>query len=298
MTDIENKILLYQNRYHFSKVHEILVKLNVPYAIIKGEPLSILAYGKEGQRSSNDVDFLVSRSSLKKIEEIIYKMDYLQRPLSRESRIMMLSSSHQTLPYYNIKYNLFIDINFDVFWGEYDGVRIDINEFLSDVIETEIYGVKVRTLTPLKAMIQLLLHEYKDMNSIFLLATRKCIKYDMFKDVYYLLKNNLNTISLDKLYAMSAKYEIIPYVFYVLYYTGQVFDDDILKQYIEAFRTLEGEALLNCYGLCAKERKEWKCDFKTRLASDNLYDLLKDHLTEKDRDKIAINKRVFIGDPN
>ena len=135
----------------------------------------------------------------------------------------------------------------------------------------------------------------KEMNSIFLLATRKSIKYDMFKDAYYLLKNNLDAIPLDRLYAMSAEYEIIPYVFYVLYYTGQVFDDKIFKQYIEAFRTPEGEALLNCYGLCAKERKEWKCDFKTRLDADNLYDLIKDDLAEKDREKIAINQRIFMG---
>ena len=84
-------------------------------------------------------------------------------------------------------------------------------------------------------------------------------------------------------------------MFYVLYYTGQVFDDDILKQYIEAFRTPEGEVLLNCYGLCAKERKEWKCDFKTRLEADTLYDLIKNDLTEKDHEKIAINKRIFMG---
>ena len=72
--------------------------------------------------------------------------------------------------------------------------------------------------------------------------------------------------------------------------------DDILKQYIEAFRNTEGEKLINCYGLCAKERKEWKYDFKTRLESNNLYDLIKDDLTDKDREKIAINKRIFMGD--
>ena len=94
---------------------------------------------------------------------------------------------------------------------------------------------------------------------------------------------------------MSAKYEIIPYVFYILYYTGQVFDDNDLRQYIEAFRTPEGDALLNCYGLCTKERKEWKYDFKTRLESENLYELIKNDLTDKDREKISINKRIFMG---
>ena len=87
----------------------------------------------------------------------------------------------------------------------------------------------------------------------------------------------------------------MPYVFYVLYYTGQVFDDDVLKQYIEAFRTPEGEMLLNCYGLCSKERREWRYDFFTRLETDNLFSLIKYDLSEKDKDKININKRIFLG---
>ena len=69
----------------------------------------------------------------------------------------------------------------------------------------------------------------------------------------------------------------------------------MLTKYIEAFRTPEGELLLNCYGLCEKERKEWKYDFKTRLESENLYDLIKDDLTERDQEKIAVNKRIFLG---
>ena len=94
---------------------------------------------------------------------------------------------------------------------------------------------------------------------------------------------------------MCAEYEIIPYVFYVLYYTGQVFEDEMLKQYIEAFRTPQGEALLNYYGLCSKEQKEWKYDFISRLESENLFDLIKNDLTQKDKEKIAINKRIFMG---
>lgn len=296
-TDFEEKILHYRNKQYYSLFKKILDSgcENLNYSVVKGDALSKLAYGRVNQRFYNDVDVIVSRANLKELNYILFKCGYVQREHSREENILFLSASHQTLPY-TCKHNyLTIDINFDIFWGEYEGKRIDIEEFLSDTIEMEIYGVKVKTLPPLKAMIQLILHHYKDMNSLFLLATRKSIKYDMFKDVYYLLKNNLDAISLDKLYAMSVEYEIIPYVFYVLFYTGQVFDDDVLNQYIEAFRTPEGEALLNCYGLCEKERREWKCDFKTRLDSDNLYDLIKEDLTERDKEKIAINKRIFLG---
>ena len=272
---------------------------NIGFAMVKGEPLSLLTYKEYGWREYNDIDILIDKSKLNQLETFLVENEYFseEKNSKHEQRFVPLLFSHQLLPYKKTFFesNIIIDINFDVFWGEYEGKRINIEEFLSDTIEMEIYGVKVKTLPPIKAMIQLVLHHYKDMNSIFLLATRKSIKYDMFKDIYYLLKNNLDTIPLDKLYAMSAEYEIIPYVFYVLYYTGQVFDDEILKQYIEAFRTPEGEALLNCYGLCAKERKEWKYDFKTRMEADNLYDLIKDDLTEKDHEKIAINKRIFMG---
>ena len=127
---------------------------------------------------------------------------------SRSDKITMMTGSHQIAPWIKEIYpwgQVVVDLNFDIFWGEYEGNRIDIDEFVSDAIERNIYGTKVKTLAILKAMVQLILHHYKDMNSIFLLATRKSIKYEMFKDVYYLLKNNLGIISIDSLYDISLK---------------------------------------------------------------------------------------------
>ena len=293
--ELARKIMI-SNQYQY--VIPILNMLKNSYAIIKGEALSLQAYGKTGARLSSDIDILITRGSLSEIEILLCENGFLSNTDTRSDKILMLSNSHQVSPWiknYPPLGTINIDINFDVFWGEYEGKRIDIDEFISDTIDVEIYGVKARSLPPIKSLIQLVLHHYKDMNSIYLISTRNSIKNSMFKDVYYLLKNNLDTIQLEKLYTISEEYEIIPYVFYILYYTGQVFDDKTLKQYIEAFRTSEGESLLNCYGLCAKERKEWKCDFKTRLETNNLYELIKNDLTEIDHEKIAINKRIFLG---
>lgn len=298
-SDIDKLLNQFIRQRHYSNCLELFDELhNYNYAMVKGEPLSKLAFNCLNARYSSDIDILISKKCISNIEKLLLKHVFYSSESTHGDRVTMLICSHQVASWHKSSPpcgQVIIDLNFDIFWGEYEGKRINIEDFLSDTIEMEIYGVKVKTLPPLKAMIQLILHHYKDMNSLFLLATRKSIRYDMFKDVYYLLKNNLDAIPLDKLYAMSAEYEIIPYVFYILYYTGQVFDDDLLKQYIEAFRTPEGEALLNCYGLCEKERREWKCDFKTRLDSDNLYDLIKEDLTERDKEKIAINKRVFLG---
>jgi len=305
MNIIQHKYQVFNNNQTFLRtifflnLKSMLFKnYDIKYAIIKGGALSKLAYLKENERISSDIDILILRKNIYEFEQVLSKLNFNNGFPTRSDKITLLSASHQVSPW--VKEippwgTVVIDLNFDIFWGEYEGKRIDIEEFLTDTVEMEIYGVTVKTLPPIKAMIQLILHHYKDMNSIFLLATRKSIKYDMFKDIYYLLKNNLEEIPLDKLYTLSTEYEIIPYVFYVLYYTGQVFDDEVLKKYIDTFRTPEGEALLNCYGLCEKERKEWKCDFQTRLKTDDLYSLIKDDLTEKDHEKIAINKRIFMG---
>lgn len=295
-------IMIYKSRLTYKEIEPVLGELSmVRYGIIKGETISVAAYNAVGKRTSSDVDILVSRKNLHILEKQLLKHGFeKQQPDSsteqRINRALMLSGSHQTSPFYKKKgaFKLCIDLNFDIFWGEYTGKRVDIDDFLSDTIYMEIYGLKVKALPPLKAMVQLILHHYKDMNSIFLLATRKSIKHDMFKDVFYLLKNNINEISIDKLYTISAEYKIIPYVYYVLYHTGLLYQDEIFQKYIEAFKTQEGESLINCYGLNDSERHEWRFDFKTRLESQNLYDLIKDDLTDKDREKILINKKVFL----
>lgn len=115
----------------------------------------------------------------------------------------------------------------------------------------------------------------------------------MLRDVYFLLKNNVNDITLDKLYTISAEYEILPYMFYIFFYVGEIFHDEIIDKYTNAFRTRKGEELLDCYGLCEKERKKWRYNFETRLASNNIYDLIKEDLTAIDKEKIAFNKHIF-----
>ena len=200
---VNNKYSLLFNEISF--VFECLLDKN--YALIKGDTLSFLAYNSFGKRKYRDFDILVSKRELNKIERIIQFNGFERKSINNDgSKIMPKLYSHQAMPLVKeLTPGLFatLDLNFDIFWGEYEGKRVDIDEFLMDAVEMEIYGVKVKTLPPLKAMVQLVLHHYKDMNSIFLLATRNSIKYEMFKDVYYLLKSNLDEISIEKLYAIS-----------------------------------------------------------------------------------------------
>lgn len=294
----KNSMLLNMERY--AQLKSVLSNVEIPYAVIKGEPLSILCYNKKGVRNSQDIDILAERRYMSYFEQLLKTNGFITfvnqgKNVSREIRVLCISQSHQIPPYNKKTPNqqISVDLNHDLFWGEYTGKRIAISDFLDHTIEMNIYGCVVKTLPPIKAMIQLILHHYKDMNSIYRLAVNKCINYDMFKDVFFLWKNHKEEISLEKLYVLSQKYEIIPYVFYVLYFTNLIFKDRELQRYVDAFRTPEGELSLNYYGLTEKERKRWKVDFQTRLETNNMYELIRSDLAESDIEKIERNKKIF-----
>lgn len=69
-----------------------------------------------------------------------------------------------------------------------------------------------------------------------------------------------------------------------------------MKKYRDAFRTNQGELLLNKYGLNEKERKEWRIDFDTRLKNGILYDFIKDDLSEAEIRNIEVNRKIFMSE--
>lgn len=281
------------------KVFQEMEKFN--YVIIKGEVLSLQAYGEYGMRSSSDIDILVSKDDLIYVEKILFKNGFKKHSCSRKDEVFLLSSSHQVMSWFKEIEpwgTIEIDLNFDIFWGEYSGEKINIKEFLKNSIKYNIYNANIKALPPLKSFIQLVLHTYKDINSIFLLAVRKKINRNSFKDIYNLWKNNIEEININDLYFISLKYNIIPYVYYILYFTNMIYNDCNLEKYIIKFYTAEGEKMLNYYGLDMSEKHEWKIDFFSRIECEDIFEIIKQDLSDKDFKKIDINKRIFFNDDN
>lgn len=278
--------------YELKPFFEVLSHKNIPYAVIKGEVLSLYAYSKVGQRHSGDVDILVSINDVERVKKELEVLGFNARD-SFDIDIA-LSSTHQSIVHVKEvdSEHIEVDINHDVFWAEYTGERLDISQLLSDTIEVEIYNCNIKTFTPLITMMLLALHHYRELNSLFYLSIPNCIDYKLFRDVYHLWTNN-KQIMIGKLYEISSKYKIIPYVYYVLYYTNQVFADADLEKLVQSFETEEGKELLNFYGLTKEERKEWKIDFFTRLNEENVFNFIKDDLTLNDIERLNAMHSIF-----
>lgn len=272
----------------------------IQYAVVKGDVLSQQIYSRPDMRESSDIDILIEKKNVRVLEQLLANAGFSQqvsqdKSQARKDRVLSLAYSHQTPTFHKIKFgfHLNVDINHDIFWGQYEGQRCSISEFLSDSQEIEIYGTTVKGLTTEKAFVQLILHHYKDMNSLYRLSQYNCIRTSMFRDIYDLLLYNRKRLTVEVVTGLAKKYGILPIVYYMLYYTERVFNEEFLSEYVSALKCKEGDELLQCFGLSVGERKLWNISFEKRLDNDNLWSIIKGDLNEDDWKKIELNAIVF-----
>ena len=151
---------------------------------------------------------------------------------------------------------------------------------LNNIINCEIYGCDVKILSPLEATLQLILHNYKDLNSVFHLINKGSIQAYLYWDIYYLIKRN--HIKKEELYLLCEKWHALPYAYYMFYYIYQLSRDMKIYEFLQVFDCSEGKMLLECYGLNKRSRKKWKVGFYERLENKEIIkDLIKDMNTEE-----------------
>lgn len=294
-----NESIIGRSSTWYEKMKPVFEDLrNTPYAVIKGEALSLQAYGILGVRNSNDIDILINKKDLKKIDLIMRRHFFLptvydecghERKLTRVEEIMM-KNSHQVVPY--IQNDLEIDINVDIFWGEYRGRRVEIDTFLKNTHFENIYGAQVSVLDDIPAFISLCLHHYREMNAIYLMKYKNPFRKEMFRDVFYFYKNRIFSQQEDFITKVKS-YEICPFIYYVLYWTNYIYRDEELVSLLSQIETDDGISCLHKYGLSPQEQKKWKVSFDTRLDSDDLFSIICHDLTDHDLKKINMNWSIF-----
>lgn len=296
MPEKEKSSLMYE-RWFKEILHQLLIDLrDFPYAMIKGPILSLQAYDDVCARNYHDIDFLIPKEMRKDFLLILKKNGFVAdvrnkdgsfRELKRNEEIILMNS-HQDIDYIKFCNDIYVDvdINYNLFWGEYRGKEIDLkSEFLSETFLVEIFGQEVKVLSKAKNFIQLCLHHYREMNAIYFYKLSNPFIKSKFTDVYHLFKN-MTENDLIELKSLIKRYEIENYIYYVLYYTYQFYSDILLKLFIGKYETPEARAVINFFGLNDFERKEWPFSLKERAAIENLYEALIPYLSKEDIRKV------------
>ena len=273
-------------------------KFHQPYVVVKGEVLSYQAYGATGRRHFGDIDILVDRKDLTAVTKVFLEDGFETNVLTREQEIVAKSFSHQLPPLWK-KVNgvtVNVDINYDIFWGEWTGPRQDIEEWLKKREIIELFRLPVPVLTVNEAFIQLCLHHYKDMNSLFHLTIGTPIKSEKFQDVYRFWRNNQKELSIEKICDWAERYSAQDYLYCVILQTAEVIQDEDIARWGNQLNPKgypEGNCLTDTYGLDASHRKKWDLSLKERVDNPKLPEYIKAHLTEEEREKIERERIIF-----
>lgn len=281
-----------KKRVMLAQAKELFKELSdIPYAYIKGEVLSLMAYGDFGFRDYHDIDILINRSDMKKVENImkrngfeqcVYEENGVKRELTRREKIMM-ENSHQTAPFTKRFGNnelVEIDINYDIFWSEYSGKRIAIDELLADTRILNLYDYPVKILNPIDNFIQVCLHHYKEMNAVYCFKLKNPISVVMFQDIAMLFQNQIN-VCLSELIEYSKEQHINQYIYYMLYYTNKIFPSCEIDEVLDSLYDETVDGILDYYGLTERERRKWRMTFSERLDNDDLFEKIKVELDDE-----------------
>lgn len=296
--------------HQYNECRKLFSELNeIPYALMKGAVLAKQIYPSVGYRKSRDIDILISPEYLQTTDSILKKNGFIQgqvvdgevKPYTRENVIFQRAFTHQVASYVKKTDDpycpfLVVDINHNVLWGE-AGRCININDFLSNTVLCELFGIKTKKMNSIFEFVSLCLHHYKDLNSLYLLNQRG-VRLSHFFDIERYVRTN--PIDILQLREVCERYDVTDYITFCLYHTNILFQSDIISQYLNVFRTDNCTNILNRIGLEKEEYKTIDGGISAWAISCDFESMLNSMLTDRDKKKIKTNMayRGILYDPS
>lgn len=287
----------------YKTCRELLEELKcLPYAVIKGAVLSARIHDNAAVRISNDLDILIAPRDIDIVKSIFQKHGFIQGrvvnsnivPYTRKELIYQKALTHQLAPFckktgHALWPIVSIDINTDIFWGE-SIVKADMPRFLQNCEDFTIYDTSLRRLTPVYEFISLCMHHYKDLNSLYLLWERG-VSLLLFSDIYYYILRVRP--DLDELKSVCKSFRVTDYVYFCLYHTNVIFEDETLKAYMSVFEPVADKNILMRIGLSENEYRYLPKGISEYLLDQSFKNTLNVLITDEDRRKIELNREFM-----
>ena len=175
---------LKHNEYmnEIAAISKRMEECQIPHVLLKGVGLANTLYyrGQEIFRDYNDIDFLVEKSNVKKVDEILQNANYIQGEVNKKQQIVKADrkttiyyslNSHQEQGYVKFSkyaiyspYNrIYFDVNTTIFEGGKMAIPISTAELLQHTKKrADIIGNTYNALEHTYEFLQLCYHFYKD----------------------------------------------------------------------------------------------------------------------------------------
>ena len=207
-------------RRYIRELSSVLMKAEAEHIFLKGSVLSNamggegrLSFYGAGERASNDMDILVRPDRITAAAEVLKKLGYVQgryepksgsiQPFTRAEILSRRMNRGETAPFLKLTGNVMIpyveaDINFSLGAtpAEYTGL---LSEMLSGRRKYE-GKLELYSAEETAFFVQLLLHQYKESRTLFMVNKGKDLDLYKLADIYYYWHSGLvNTEELERL---------------------------------------------------------------------------------------------------
>lgn len=298
---------LYKARFLMSmSLLEEFENKGIKYAVLKGAYLGDNAYNEMGIRSSNDLDILIQKESIKEIKKLCYAKGFVpgksdrenQKIIeySREQEIAFSLNTHQIATMVKIDndskigfYDTVLDFNFSVSWGGDNNKRIYTANFLKNREKIcDSNGMEYYVLKPIHNFIQLCLHAYKEANGVFLVNLNKGLVLRAFLDIYYFLERVIKNEDLEVLEKYIREYHVERYIFFIINIIQAVFGVNKKCQLIlERIADSCDKKIMDKFGI--NSDKTWdEMTVKERFYSHKIESFLDNKLSEEELKQIEM----------
>lgn len=192
-------------------LNRAFIQENIKAVIMKGAILSCQIYKDIGLREFGDVDYIVKKKDLSKVESILKKLGYVQGiydcgekkiiPASKKEILFKKMYTHEDFPYCKLNKNgfcpaIYVDINFEMMWKGHNinnnHYLINIEKVLENTMLIEFGSSKIFSLDLEYQLLHLCLHLFSEavyfIYEIYWAQKIGDLKLFRFCDIYELIQ--------------------------------------------------------------------------------------------------------------
>lgn len=292
-----------KSREEFTQVIKCLNENDIKYAVLKGIALCDKAYSRVSifMREFGDLDVLVIKEHVAKVEKIIRDLGYVQgeydiytgevTEASRRDILFFRMLSHQTHEYikrcYEDKYvgntgTYSIDINFSILEGDTGNKKISTEKLMENLQKVYIDRDNFYlTLENELFLLQLCTHLYRDAYSAAHKVKFENVTLLKFCDIREFILSCGNNFDWRLFLDISRKYNIENETYFTLYFTEYIYKDLNLQEILKALNPCNPEFDKEIHNMEKNIYNEiFTTNFSRKSKNDNMFDFAVENYTK------------------
>lgn len=254
-----------RNDIKFSELENICKKLednNIKIVPVKGAYMIDNIYKSRAIRTTNDIDALVQKKDISKLNLIMKELGYSCDKYDELSKSFVKRSGSERMLYKTKMYNLLPyvkivkqPIEMKVIFDFSHSLDFSLNtEPVQEMIDASYLENNVRKTLPEYYFIHMCCHHYREASHVEWMKIGKDLNFIKFCDVREYILHKMDDISLTKAIEFAKKYHLEEPVYFVLYYLDILYGDGYEKEWMERL-VIENDSFVHTFGDDSNEKK-------------------------------------------